>query len=164
MVAHWLKSHGVISLCGSFFNSTSSPAKDPSIVYALRWETMPENQDQPRSPVPAPTPLMLYKFIDPNVATPVKYAVSPGRPEKNVPLIFVSAKKIHLSLPPTWQNAPGTVRIIDCKGKEVARDDVAHAGNDISIEMNSINVQSGFYLVSLRAGALTWKGRVVIIR
>jgi hypothetical protein len=107
---------------------------------------------------------MLYKFKDPNVATPVKYAVSPGRPEKNVPLIFVSAKKIHLSLPPTWQNATGTVRIIDSKGKEVARNDVAHARKGIFIDMNSIDVQSGFYLVSLRAGALTWRGRVVIIR
>jgi hypothetical protein len=69
MVVHWLKSTGLISMAGTFLNSTSTPPKDPSIVYALRWETMPENQDQPRTPIPAPTPLMLYAFKDPNVVT-----------------------------------------------------------------------------------------------
>jgi hypothetical protein len=41
---------------------------DPAIVHALRWETMPTNQDQPRSPIPAPTSLQWYRLRDPNVA------------------------------------------------------------------------------------------------
>jgi hypothetical protein len=69
MVVHWLKNTGLISMAGTFLNSTSTPPRDPSIVYALRWETMPENNDQPRTPIPAPTPLMLYTFKDPNVTT-----------------------------------------------------------------------------------------------
>jgi len=71
MVVHWLKSAGLISMAGTFLNSTSSPPRDSSIVYALRWETMPENQDQPRTPIPAPTPLMLYTFTDPNFSTAI---------------------------------------------------------------------------------------------
>jgi hypothetical protein len=71
MVVHWLKSSGLISMAGTFLNSTSSAPRDSSTVYALRWETMPENQDQPRTVIPAPTPLMLYTFHDPNVSTGV---------------------------------------------------------------------------------------------
>jgi BNR repeat-containing family member len=42
---------------------------DPTVVHALRWETMPANQDLPRNPIPAPTPLQWFRFRDPNVAT-----------------------------------------------------------------------------------------------
>ena len=55
MNVHWLK---VVS------------SSDPTLVYALRWETMPSNQDMPRTPIPAATPLMFYRLRDPNV-TPV---------------------------------------------------------------------------------------------
>lgn len=47
----------------------SGTDQDPATLYALRWETMPVNQDQPRSPVPAATSLTLYTFSNPNVAT-----------------------------------------------------------------------------------------------
>ena len=35
---------------------------DSSIRYMLRWETLDANGDQPRSPIPDPTPLKLYAF------------------------------------------------------------------------------------------------------
>jgi hypothetical protein len=83
MTVHWLKSMGLISMAGTFLNSTSTPPKDPSTVYALRWETMPENQDQPRTPIPAPTPLVLYTFKDPNVITGIpKSSASRKFPEQ----------------------------------------------------------------------------------
>lgn len=87
MVVHWLKSSGLISMAGTFLNSTSDTPKDPSTVYALRWETMPENKDQPRPTIPAPTPLMLYTFRDPNVAT------NADQKSKSVP---VAENSIHI--------------------------------------------------------------------
>lgn len=71
MVVHWLKSQGPITCAGTFSNSTSAAPLDPSVIYALRWETLPENQDKPRDIIPAPTKLMLYKFKDLNCATGV---------------------------------------------------------------------------------------------
>jgi hypothetical protein len=35
---------------------------DPTLVYLLRWETLPSNRDMPRPSVPPPTPLKLYGF------------------------------------------------------------------------------------------------------
>jgi hypothetical protein len=35
---------------------------DPNVRYMLRWETLDSNQDQPRDPIPPPTPLKLYAF------------------------------------------------------------------------------------------------------
>jgi hypothetical protein len=35
---------------------------DPGILYMLRWETLPENQDMPRATIPPPTRLRLYGF------------------------------------------------------------------------------------------------------
>ncbi len=42
--------------------SDSGAGPDPSITYMLRWETLPENQDQPRPIIPAATRLRLYGF------------------------------------------------------------------------------------------------------
>jgi len=53
-------------------------ASDSATVYALRWETMPANQDQPRSPVPSPTALMLYTFRDESAVTAMGKPASPG--------------------------------------------------------------------------------------
>lgn len=54
MEVHWLEARS---------------SSDPSLVHALRWETLPTNQDQPRATVPAPTPLQWYRMRDPNVPT-----------------------------------------------------------------------------------------------
>jgi hypothetical protein len=35
---------------------------DPALVYALRWETLEANRDQPRAEAPRPTALRLYAF------------------------------------------------------------------------------------------------------
>ena len=35
---------------------------DPDVLYMLRWETLPSNNDQPRSTIPPATPLRLYGF------------------------------------------------------------------------------------------------------
>lgn len=40
---------------------------DPTIVHALRWETLPTNQDRARDVIPAPTDLMWYKLRDADV-------------------------------------------------------------------------------------------------
>jgi hypothetical protein len=37
-------------------------SSDPSVVYLLRWETLPSNRDEPRDTVPPPTMLRLYGF------------------------------------------------------------------------------------------------------
>jgi hypothetical protein len=42
--------------------SDSGASPDPTVLYMLRWETLPENMDQPRSTVPPATPLRLYGF------------------------------------------------------------------------------------------------------
>jgi len=76
MVVHWLKSQGPITCAGTFSNSTSNPPADPSVVYALRWETMPENQDKARDPIPAATKLMLYKFKDLNNVTSINKTIT----------------------------------------------------------------------------------------
>jgi hypothetical protein len=120
MTVHWLKSAGIISLAGSFFNSTSTPAKDPSVVNALRWETMPENQDQPRSPIPAPTSLMMYKFKDPNAAAVVALPPPQGRKSPAAPFIAASGKKVTLNLPPSWSGeGAARMEIVDIQGKIV---------------------------------------------
>jgi hypothetical protein len=38
----------------------SGAGPDPRILYMLRWETLPSNQDQPRATIPPPTRLRLY--------------------------------------------------------------------------------------------------------
>jgi hypothetical protein len=40
----------------------SGKSPDADVVYLLRWETLPSNRDQPRSPIPPPTKLRLYGF------------------------------------------------------------------------------------------------------
>jgi hypothetical protein len=164
MVVHWLKSHGIVSLCGSFFNSTSTPPKDPSTVYALRWETMPENQDQPRSPIPAPGPLMLYTFKDLNVATAVAAPVAQSRTTEKPRLVSVTAKNITLRLPDSWQNAPIRATIIDCTGKEVSRINEIRIGKEGPITLVQTIIQSGYYFISLKAGNMAWRGKAVVIR
>lgn len=44
-------------------------SKDASVVHALRWETWPENADQPRAVSPAPGQLMYYRMLDPNAVS-----------------------------------------------------------------------------------------------
>ena len=147
MVVHWLKSTGIISLAGSFFNSTSTPAKDPSVVYALRWETMPENQDQPRSPIPAPTPLMLYKFKDPNAATAVALPSPQGRSGPSVVVVTVSGGKALLRFPLSWSGVGAArMEIIDIQGKIVRTLSLA------ALEKTSVSLgglQPGLYAASI---------------
>lgn len=116
MVVHWLRSTGLIGMAGTFLNSTSDPPQDSSTVYALRWETMPENGDQPRSPVPSPTPLMLYTFKDPNVATPVAGKALPQRNCGN-------AIKLHNGILSTGHSIKGivTVTVCDLQGRILVR-------------------------------------------
>jgi hypothetical protein len=118
MVVHWLKSAGLITLAGSFFNSTSTPAADPSTVYALRWETMPENLDQPRPTVPAPTALMLYTFKDPNAATSLRPAL--GERQFFIGDNGIVIRKRKISLKGSWDRRDGEavqVQILDCRGR-----------------------------------------------
>ena len=147
MMVHWLKSTGIISLAGSFFNSTSTPAKDPSVVYALRWETMPENQDQPRSPIPAPTPLMLYKFKDPNAATAVALPSPQGRSGPSVVVVTVSGGKALLRFPLSWSGVGAArMEIIDIQGKIVRTLSLA------ALEKTSVSLgglQPGLYAASI---------------
>ncbi len=153
MVVHWLKSEGVISLCGSFFNSTSTPGKDPSIVYALRWETMPENQDQPRSPIPAATTLMLCKFKDPNAATPVQSTAPPSLAGKPAALVSVWKKKIIIDLPSSLHDAGvATVQLFDMQGRIVARREVHLTGNSAPIVWDLKNLQSSMYVIQAKVG------------
>jgi hypothetical protein len=42
--------------------SDGGQGPEPDVRYMLRWETLDSNQDQPREPVPPPTPLKLYAF------------------------------------------------------------------------------------------------------
>lgn len=68
MEVHWLQARS---------------SADPALVYALRWETLPANQDRPRTSVPAPTSLMWYHLRDPNM-TPTVTLPGPSRPEPRV--------------------------------------------------------------------------------
>ncbi len=43
--------------------SDTGSGPDPGIIYMLRWETLPENMDQPRATIPPATPLRLYGFV-----------------------------------------------------------------------------------------------------
>jgi hypothetical protein len=155
MVVHWLKSEGVISLCGSYFNSTSTPGKDPSAVYALRWETMPENQDQPRSPVPAPTPLMLYKFKDPNARTPVLT----GGDNRGVPpeptMGLVNGKLVIRSFTVQQPGEPLRVRIVDTRGRVALTGAVRGEGMTPTIVMDASALHPGYYIAEMRAGKMT---------
>ena len=44
------------------WQADSGSGPDPSIVYMLRWETLPSNNDQARANIPPATPLRLYGF------------------------------------------------------------------------------------------------------
>lgn len=58
---------------------------DPSLVHALRWETWPENADQPRSSIPPAGQLMYYRMEDPNVTTSiVPVRARPGMTRRSV--------------------------------------------------------------------------------
>jgi hypothetical protein len=43
----------------------SGQTPDPDVRYLLRWETLPENRDMPRDPIPPPSMLRLYGFRSP---------------------------------------------------------------------------------------------------
>lgn len=86
MVVHWTVCSGDIS--------------EPSVLYALRWETLPENQDKPRSTIPAPTQLMIYKFKDVNGTSSVnQISISnsniPSRTQKLKLHLFNSSREIN---------------------------------------------------------------------
>ena len=160
MVVHWLKSTGLITLAGSFFNSTSTPAKDPSIVYALRWETMPENQDQPRSPIPAPTPLMLYTFKDPNAATAVSSVSGPERLTKENPAVVVSGRKISLKDP--WERHNGEAvrfEMFDCRGRLVFDKKVVGSFN---AQLPSTVGKGAFIILVFTDAAMVMQSRIVV--
>jgi hypothetical protein len=150
MVVHWLKSTGIISLAGSFFNATSTPNKDPSVVYALRWETMPENQDQPRSPVPAPTPLILYKFKDPNVVTSITAMDGNNRLAEPCMTTVSFGKGFSLSVPESWLNNKNVrAEIIDLHGSVLQSLNI-RISNNRGIE-GFRSVKPGRYIVRLKA-------------
>ncbi len=44
------------------FRKDDGASPDPTILYMLRWETLPSNRDMPRSTIPPPTKLRLYGF------------------------------------------------------------------------------------------------------
>ncbi|MBW8886885.1 MAG: BNR repeat-containing protein [Fibrobacteres bacterium] len=68
--AYWPANHETAQVQGMQVNWAQAQSKaDPAVIYALRWETMPNNQDLPRSPIPAATPLMWYKLRNPNAVT-----------------------------------------------------------------------------------------------
>jgi hypothetical protein len=163
MVVHWLKDQGVITLAGSFFNSTSTPRRDPSVVYALRWETMPENKDQPRTPVPAATPLMLYKFKDPNAGTVILSGSDDAQGNLSVQVIRGTVVKnyVRLRLPQQTRGAV-SVRINNVQGKEVANYTVSNPGNS-SIILNTNKLRSGYYLIVMQAGAKIWRSFIMLI-
>jgi hypothetical protein len=120
MVVHWLKSTGLISMAGTFLNSTSTPPDDPATVYALRWETMPENQDQPRSPIPASTPLMLYTFKDPNVSTGIA-AARKSAGNAPAPLIRINANRVKIN---NHGGGSSSVIVSDLAGRTLLRAEV----------------------------------------
>ena len=162
MVVHWLKSTGLITLAGSFFNSTSTPAKDPSIVYALRWETMPENQDQPRSPIPAPTPLMLYTFKDPNAATAVSPAFGPERLTKENPAVAASGRNIFLR--GMGEGHPGAAvrfEMFDCRGRLVFDKKVV---GSFDAQLPSTVGKGAFIIKAAADAAITIQNRVVVCK
>jgi hypothetical protein len=162
MVVHWLKNEGVISLCGSFFNATSLPGKDPSVVYALRWETMPENQDQPRSPIPAPAPLMLYTFKDPNVATPAgPTAYGNSRRPSPAPSIVVRNGKLVIR---SFIREAASLRITDSQGRITLSCVVRNAGGSPVIQMDAGTLQPGYYIVMLHSGRTSLRRGVVVAR
>ena len=73
--------HETARVAGMQVNWAQAPSKvDSSVIYALRWETMPNNQDLPRSPIPAPTPMMWYKLKNPNVTTTLSRSAGKARP------------------------------------------------------------------------------------
>lgn len=44
------------------WQADSGESPDSSVVYLLRWETLPSNRDEPRDAIPPPTMLRLYGF------------------------------------------------------------------------------------------------------
>ncbi len=79
--AYWPADLEVVNNPGMQVNWEQAVSQvDPTLVYALRWETMPNNQDLPRNPIPAPTRLMWYKMKNPNVATAILPSLSPSEP------------------------------------------------------------------------------------
>jgi hypothetical protein len=173
MDVHWLKSYGPITCAGTFFNSTSSPDPDPSTVYALRWETMPANNDQPRTPIPAPTALMLYKFRDPNATTAVRPSSPAERVETDMIRVQVSQGKIRI-LPVLQPGMRLTVarlqtrlqtrlQIFDMNGRIIGS--YLISGNDASpIMVNTTGVSSGVYLIRLCVGNHLYQKPVFLSR
>jgi hypothetical protein len=79
--AYWPADHETARVAGMQVNWAQVPSKvDPTVIYALRWETMPNNQDLPRSPIPAPTPMMWYKLKNPNTTTALSRSAGKARP------------------------------------------------------------------------------------
>ena len=161
MEVHWLKCHGPVFAAGTFSNSTSSPDPDPSTVYALRWETMPENNDQPRDTIPAPTALMLYTFKDPNVVTRVLPDEPETRSGSHVSMIVFGGKKVLISLPRSMA-APGPVRlrVVDIRGKTIADRSVPAC----PCAWDCKNAAPGFYCVQVEAGAIVDRKGIFIGR
>lgn len=80
--------------------------KNPAVVHALRWETWPENADQPRAALPSPGELMYYRMNDPNVVS-----ITGGR------VGFLGNKGVQRAR--TLGIVDGKVVVIDGVGKDV---------------------------------------------
>jgi hypothetical protein len=79
---------------------------------------MPENLDQPRPTVPAPTALMLYTFKDPNAATSLRPAL--GERQFFIGDNGIVIRKRKISLKGSWDRRDGEavqVQILDCRGR-----------------------------------------------
>ncbi len=151
MEVHWLKCHGPVCAAGTFSNSTSSPDPDPSTVYALRWETMPENNDQPRDTIPAPTALMLYTFKDPNVVTRILPDKTKTRFGSHVSMIVSGGKKVLINISRSMAAFDHVrLRVQDVRGKTIA-DRLLPACPCV---WDCNNVAPGFYCVHVEAGGV----------
>lgn len=165
MDVSWLESYGPITCAGTFFNSTSSINPDPSTVYALRWETMPANNDQPRTPVPAPTTMMLYKFGDPNVTSVLPSFAMNGQGNSDLLRFQVTKGKLGIMLFVKLAEEPldKQIQLYTLSGKMTGS--YLTKGNNASpIQINTSSYTSGIYVVRLIAGKISYQKPVLLFR
>jgi hypothetical protein len=165
MDVHWLKSYGPITCAGTFFNSTSSPDPDPSTVYALRWETMPANNDQPRTPIPAPTALMLYKFRDPNVTTAKTLFLAAALDQTDMIRIQAMRGRLRIipALTPQGKSWDARLLIFTLTGRCIGSYPISKNGI-LPIDINTTETSSGVYLVRLCRGDRSYQKPVFLSR
>lgn len=100
---------------------------DSAVSYVLRWETLETNQDRPRSWIPDPTALQLFRLIDSDVERVDVEVISQVNPESHGVIPVSIESDVALDVSSLRFGAPRAV--LTCDGASANR----HSGRNPAV-------------------------------